>query len=136
MQRFGNLRGDLKSIFNRPIPVRGAAPAQSSADNWRLILEDGSRVGIHAMVVSDSPSGLERPTIALFSLRLAFRLMETDSLALFGTKDAQGLKEGLAVLIDRGESEQPHEFRPYTNIDAVWLDEQLTTIKKRQGALV
>jgi DNA segregation ATPase FtsK/SpoIIIE, S-DNA-T family len=136
MQRFGALRGDMKTIFNRPIPARGAVQAQSSADNWRLILEDGPRVGIHTLIVSDSPSGLERPTIALFSLRIAFRLMETDSLALFGTKDALGLKEGLAVLIDRGESEEPHEFRPYTYIDALWLDDQLTIIKNRQRALV
>lgn len=135
IQKFNTLGGDFQNIYNRPV-IRTPVPAPTLAESLQVILEQGPTMGFHSIVLTDSPSRLERSTLGNFNLRIGFRLTDTDSLSLFQTKDAEALPDGLAVLLDRGEASLGQEFRPYLNIPPDWLEKQISTIKARQVAQI
>ncbi|WP_415910897.1 hypothetical protein [Oleiharenicola sp. Vm1] len=131
LQRLGNLRVEFQNLFSRMTLPKGSAPAASLGDSLKLILEDGSRFGIHTLVVTDSLAALDRQVPNRFNLRVGFRLTDNESHLVIGSKVAEDVDDGFALLVDKGESSEPQEFRPYVQIDPLWFSEQLSTLKAR-----
>lgn len=131
LQRLGTLRAELQNLYSRPAPLRGVAPTVNICDSLRSILEDGPRFGIHTLVITDSLSSMDRQVPSRFNLRIGFRLTDSDSNLLFGTNQAEGLEDGFAIFVDKGEAAESQEFRPYVEIDPVWFEKQVVAIRTR-----
>lgn len=132
LQRFAAVRNEFQTLFSRMVSTRDKTPSSPTVgDHIKYLLDEGPRVGVHTILLADSVSGADRQLGSRFNLRVGFRLTDADSQSAFSSKAAEGLPDGFAVFVDKGEAGEAQEFRPYAPRDPDWLDRQACSIRSR-----
>ena len=107
------------------------------ADHLAATLKEGSALGVHLLVWSDTLSNLNRvfdnQAIREFESRVLFQISPTDSAHLLDSPAASKLGPNRALFASE-EQNRLEKFRPYGLPDDEWLETIRATFQGRAGA--
>jgi WD40 repeat protein len=107
-----------------------------AAKKLSSLADEGPEMGIHLIAWSDGIANLLRAmgrgAIKDFDLRVALRLPEADSSALFGSRVASKLKDNRALFRhEEWEAGKVEKFKPYTLLDEATLNQITQRLTKK-----
>lgn len=112
---------DIDSLFNL-MPSSASKPHLSPKEIFHLIVKDGAKRGVHAILWQDSYSALEQDDnniMSYFNLKVAFDMSPEEFSRAVGANDISLMSENNAIYYNRARDNQ--KFRPYQAPDEDWL---------------
>lgn len=112
---------DIDSLFNL-MPSSANKPQLSPKEIFHLIVKDGAKCGVHAILWQDSFSALEQDDnniMSYFNLKVAFDMSPEEFSRSVGENDISLMSENNAIYYNKARDNQ--KFRPYQTPDEDWL---------------
>lgn len=112
---------DIDSLFNL-MPNSENKPKLSPKEIFQLIVKDGAKRGVHAILWQDSYSALEQDDnkiMSYFNLKVAFDMSSEEFSRSVGANDISLMGENNAIYYNKARDNQ--KFRPYQAPDEEWL---------------
>lgn len=113
---------DIDSLFNL-MPSSSNKPKLSPKEIFHLIVKDGAKRGVHAILWQDSYSALEQDDnniMSYFNLKVAFDMSPEEFSRSVGANDISLMSENNAIYYNKARDNQ--KFRPYQAPDEDWLN--------------
>lgn len=114
---------DIDSLFNL-MPSSSNKPQLSPKEIFHLIVKDGAKRGVHAILWQDSYSALEQDDnniMSYFNLKVAFDMSPEEFSRSVGANDISLMSENNAIYYNKARDNQ--KFRPYQAPDEDWLND-------------
>mgnify|MGYP000094923205 FL=1 len=114
---------DIDSLFNL-MPSSSNKPKLSPKEIFHLIVKDGAKRGVHAILWQDSYSALEQDDnniMSYFNLKVAFDMSPEEFSRSVGANDISLMSENNAIYYNKARDNQ--KFRPYQAPDEDWLND-------------
>lgn len=114
---------DIDSLFNL-MPSSSNKPQISPKEIFHLIVKDGAKRGVHAILWQDSYSALEQDDnniMSYFNLKVAFDMSPEEFSRSVGANDISLMSENNAIYYNKARDNQ--KFRPYQAPDEDWLND-------------
>lgn len=114
---------DIDSLFNL-MPSNSSKPQLSPKEIFHLIVKDGAKRGVHAILWQDSFSALEQDDnniMSYFNLKVAFDMSPEEFSRSVGANDISLMSENNAIYYNKARDNQ--KFRPYQAPDEDWLED-------------
>ena len=114
---------DINSLFNL-MPSSSNKPQLSPKEIFHLIVKDGAKRGVHAILWQDSYSALEQDDnniMSYFNLKVAFDMSPEEFSRSVGANDISLMSENNAIYYNKARDNQ--KFRPYQAPDEDWLED-------------
>ena len=114
---------DIDSLFNL-MPSSANKPQLSPKEIFHLIVKDGAKRGVHAILWQDSYSALEQDDnniMSYFNLKVAFDMSPEEFSRSVGANDISLMSENNAIYYNKARDNQ--KFRPYQAPDEDWLED-------------
>ena len=114
---------DIDSLFNL-MPSSSNKPQLSPKEIFHLIVKDGAKRGVHAILWQDSYSALEQDDnniMSYFNLKVAFDMSPEEFSRSVGANDISLMSENNAIYYNKARDNQ--KFRPYQAPDKDWLND-------------
>lgn len=114
---------DIDSLFNL-MPSSSNKPQLSPKEIFHLIVKDGAKRGVHAILWQDSYSALEQDDnniMSYFNLKVAFDMSPEEFSRSVGANDISLMSENNAIYYNKARDNQ--KFRPYQAPDEDWLED-------------
>lgn len=112
---------DIDSLFNL-MPTKSNKPQLSPKEIFHLIVKDGAKRGVHAILWQDSYTALEQDDnniMSYFNLKVAFDMSPEEFSRSVGANDISLMSENNAIYYNKARDNQ--KFRPYQAPDEDWL---------------
>lgn len=119
---------DIDSLFNL-MPSSSNKPQLSPKEIFHLIVKDGAKRGVHAILWQDSYSALEQDDnniMSYFNLKVAFDMSPEEFSRSVGANDISLMSENNAIYYNKARDNQ--KFRPYQAPDEDWLNDISTKL--------
>ena len=119
---------DIDSLFNL-MPSSSNKPQLSPKEIFHLIVKDGAKRGVHAILWQDSYSALEQDDnniMSYFNLKVAFDMSPEEFSRSVGVNDISLMSENNAIYYNKARDNQ--KFRPYQAPDEDWLNDISTKL--------
>lgn len=119
---------DIDNLFNL-MPSSSNKPQLSPKEIFHLIVKDGARRGVHAILWQDSFSALEQDDnniMSYFNLKVAFDMSPEEFSRSVGANDISLISENNAIYYNKARDNQ--KFRPYQAPDEDWLNDISTKL--------
>ena len=119
---------DIDSLFNL-MPSSSNKPQLSPKEIFHLIVKDGAKRGVHAILWQDSYSALEQDDnniMSYFNLKVAFDMSPEEFSRSVGANDISLMSENNAIYYNKARDNQ--KFRPYQAPDKDWLNDISTKL--------
>lgn len=119
---------DIDSLFNL-MPGSSNKPQLSPKEIFHLIVKDGAKRGVHAILWQDSYSALEQDDnniMSYFNLKVAFDMSPEEFSRSVGANDISLMSENNAIYYNKARDNQ--KFRPYQAPDEDWLNDISTKL--------
>lgn len=117
-------QGDtIDSLFNL-MPSSSNRPQLSPKEIFHIIVKDGAKCGVHAILWQDSYSALEQDDnniMSYFNLKIAFDMSPEEFSRSVGANDISLMSENNAIYYNKARDNQ--KFRPYQAPDEDWLND-------------
>lgn len=114
---------DIDSLFNL-MPTNSNKPQLSPKEIFHLIVKDGAKRGVHAILWQDSYTALEQDDnniMSYFNLKVAFDMSPEEFSRSVGANDISLMSENNAIYYNKARDNQ--KFRPYQAPDEDWLND-------------
>lgn len=114
---------DIDSLFNL-MPNSSSKPQLSPKEIFHIIVKDGAKRGVHAILWQDSFSALEQDDnniMSYFNLKVAFDMSPEEFSRSVGANDINLMSENNAIYYNKARDNQ--KFRPYQAPDEDWLED-------------
>lgn len=114
---------DIDSLFNL-MPSSSNKPKLSPKEIFHLIVKDGAKRGVHAILWQDSYSALEQDDnniMSYFNLKVAFDMSPEEFSRSVGANDISLMSENNAIYYNKARDNQ--KFHPYQAPDEDWLND-------------
>ena len=114
---------DIDNLFNL-MPSSSNKPQLSPKEIFHLIVKDGAKRGVHAILWQDSYSALEQDDnniMSYFNLKVAFDMSPEEFSRSVGANDISLMSENNAIYYNKARDNQ--KFRPYQAPDEDWLND-------------
>ena len=114
---------DIDNLFNL-MPSSSNKPQLSPKEIFHLIVKDGAKRGVHAILWQDSYTALEQDDnniMSYFNLKVAFDMSPEEFSRSVGTNDISLMSENNAIYYNKARDNQ--KFRPYQAPDEDWLND-------------
>lgn len=114
---------DIDSLFNL-MPSHSSKPQLSPKEIFHLIVKDGPKRGVHAILWQDSYTALEQDDnniMSYFNLKVAFDMSPEEFSRSVGANDISLMSENNAIYYNKARDNQ--KFRPYQAPDEDWLND-------------
>lgn len=112
---------DIDSLFNLMVSS-SSKPQLSPKEIFHLIVKDGAKHGVRAIIWQDSFSALEQDDnniMSFFNLKVAFDMSPEEFSRSVGANDISLMSENNAIYYNKARDNQ--KFRPYQSPDEEWL---------------
>ena len=119
---------DIDNLFNL-MPSSSNKPQLSPKEIFHLIVKDGAKRGVHAILWQDSYSALEQDDnniMSYFNLKVAFDMSPEEFSRSVGANDISLMSENNAIYYNKARDNQ--KFRPYQAPDKDWLNDISTKL--------
>lgn len=119
---------DIDSLFNL-MPSSSNKAQLSPKEIFHLIVKDGAKRGVHAILWQDSYSALEQDDnniMSYFNLKVAFDMSPEEFSRSVGANDISLMSENNAIYYNKARDNQ--KFRPYQAPDEEWLKDISTKL--------
>lgn len=114
---------DIDTLFNL-MPTTSNKPQLSPKEIFHLIVKDGAKRGVHAILWQDSYTTLEQDDnniMSYFNLKVAFDMSPEEFSRSVGANDISLMSENNAIYYNKARDNQ--KFRPYQAPDEDWLND-------------
>lgn len=114
---------DIDTLFNL-MPANSNKPQLSPKEIFHLIVKDGAKRGVHAILWQDSYTALEQDDnniMSYFNLKVAFDMSTEEFSRSVGANDISLMSENNAIYYNKARDNQ--KFRPYQVPDEDWLND-------------
>lgn len=114
---------DIDNLFNL-MSSSSNKPQLSPKEIFHIIVKDGAKRGVHAILWQDSYSALEQDDnniMSYFNLKVAFDMSPEEFSRSVGANDISLMSENNAIYFNKARDNQ--KFRPYQAPDEDWLND-------------